>query len=122
MRKNHNHASMYVQLYCIMAERGPKKLVLCGHCDEYVSKRTYYQHRRLYFNVASRKWSKNRVFNLIPDDFVFEEMQTPSSVDHNVSDDNTISDNDNEPNTGNNTLISWVILIDSNHPFRTGGK
>lgn len=55
-----------------MALRPSKKRVLCGHCDELVSRSTYYQHKRLYFHVQSQKWSKERVFNSVPDDFMFE--------------------------------------------------
>lgn len=49
-----------------MAERrsqGSRKLVRCGHCDE-VSKRTFYQHKRLYYDPKSKAWSNDkRVFH-----------------------------------------------------------
>lgn len=44
-----------------------KKRVLCNHCQDYVSKRTYYDHKRLYFDTRSQKWSDKRVFNPLPD-------------------------------------------------------
>ena len=61
-----------------------KKLVLCSHCDEYVSKRTYYRHKRLYFDTQSRKWCKERVFNASgQDDFVLEhEIATEPVADY----------------------------------------
>ena len=31
-------------------------LLLCGHCDRYLSKSTYYRHRDAYFNHASGQW------------------------------------------------------------------
>lgn len=37
-----------------------RSLLLCGHCDAYLSKSTYYRHRELYFNPASLKWTKDR--------------------------------------------------------------
>ena len=33
----------------------------CPHCDKHVSKTTFFAHKRLYFNLSSRKWSKSRV-------------------------------------------------------------
>ena len=51
----------------IMAERPSRvcrKLVKCGHCDEDVSRRTFYQHKRLYFDPKSRVWNRDkRVFH-----------------------------------------------------------
>ncbi len=46
-------------------DKGSKKRVLCGHCGDYVSKRTYYQHKRLYFDTRSQEWSDSRVYNPI---------------------------------------------------------
>lgn len=46
-----------------MAEKSSRKLVLCGHCGEEVSKRTYYLHKRLYYDTTSQEWSEKRVFN-----------------------------------------------------------
>ena len=31
---------------------------LCGHCDRYLSKLTYYRHRAAYFNHASGHWQR----------------------------------------------------------------
>ena len=39
-----------------------RKRYYCGHCDEYLSKTVYFQHRRLYFEVKCQKWSKKRLF------------------------------------------------------------
>lgn len=50
-----------------MAERPSRvcrKLVKCGHCDEEVSRRTFYQHKRLYFDPTSKVWNRDkRVFH-----------------------------------------------------------
>ncbi len=55
-----------------MAENTTRpKLVVCGHCSERVSKRTYYEHRRLYFDVAIQEWKSERVFNQTVHDRVF---------------------------------------------------
>ena len=32
--------------------------LLCGHCDRYLSKSTYYRHRAAYFNHASGHWQR----------------------------------------------------------------
>ena len=40
-----------------MSEIGSKRL-FCGHCQEYVSKTVYHQHR----DTNSKKWSTHRVF------------------------------------------------------------
>ena len=70
----------------IMAEKS-KKLVLCGHCDEYVSKSTFYQHRRLYYNFRTQKWSQSRVFNSVGlEDFEFGHSicQEEDSIMHDT--------------------------------------
>ena len=41
-----------------------RKLVLCQHCGEEVSKRTYYLHKRLYFDPVLEQWSKTRRYNV----------------------------------------------------------
>ena len=47
-----------------MADRGCRKLVRCGHCEQEVSKRTFYQHKRLYFDSKSKTWSREaRVYH-----------------------------------------------------------
>ena len=33
----------------------------CPHCEKHVSKTTFFSHKRLYFDIISRKWSKSRV-------------------------------------------------------------
>ena len=35
----------------------PRKRVYCPHCDEYLSKSAYYQHKLLYYDEAIQKWS-----------------------------------------------------------------
>ena len=40
---------------CSTVER---KRYFCGHCDDYVSKTIFYQHRRVYFEKKCKKWSK----------------------------------------------------------------
>ena len=59
-----------------------RKLVKCGHCEQEVSKRTFYHHKRLYYDSKSKTWNHDaRVYhekNSSADDF-----QLPSvSVDH----------------------------------------
>ena len=33
----------------------------CPHCEKHVGKTTFFAHKRLYFDLCSRKWSKSRV-------------------------------------------------------------
>lgn len=60
------------------SETSSKKMVLCGHCNDYVAKRTYYQHRRLYFDTRSREWSDKRVFNHV-------DVEVPFNLEHRQS-------------------------------------
>lgn len=75
-----------------MAERddnrtGGSKRLFCGHCQDYVSKTVYHQHRRLYFDAVSKKWSSTRVY------FSEEcEMESFSPGAHN---DSTIPSSEN---------------------------
>ena len=62
-----------------------RKLVKCGHCEQEVSKRTFYHHKRLYYDSKSKTWNHDaRIYhekNSSADDF-----QLPSvSVDHDNS-------------------------------------
>ena len=39
--------------------KGTRKLFFfCGHCGDYVAKRTFYQHRRLYFDTKLKEWKQ----------------------------------------------------------------
>lgn len=38
-----------------MAKRH-RPLLLCGHCDKYLTKSTYYRHKEIYFNPVSLQW------------------------------------------------------------------
>ena len=31
--------------------------VFCGHCNEYLSRATFWRHRRLYYDVHSERWT-----------------------------------------------------------------
>ena len=33
--------------------------VFCPHCDEYLAKRTYWLHKRLYYDASLDTWGKN---------------------------------------------------------------
>lgn len=40
------------------ASKRKRSLLLCGHCDRYVSKSTYYRHRDAYFNPLLGTWQR----------------------------------------------------------------
>ena len=46
-------------------ERPKSKRYHCEHCDEYISKTLYYRHRSLYYDKHARKWSKERVHEVL---------------------------------------------------------
>ena len=60
-----------------------RNLVKCGHYEQEVSKRTFYHHKRLYYNSKSKTWNHDtRVYheaNSSADDF-----QLPT-IDHSPS-------------------------------------
>ena len=36
-----------------------RSLLLCGHCDTYLAKSTYYRHRELHFNPVTLLWKRS---------------------------------------------------------------
>lgn len=55
-----------------------QKRFYCGHCKEYVTKTVYFQHRRLYFESNSGRWSKVRLFS---SDFSHGHAQSSHTYD-----------------------------------------
>ena len=59
------------------------RLVRCGHCEQEVSKRTFYQHKRLYYDSKSKTWSHDaRVYHepsSSADDFRLPTIDSPST-------------------------------------------
>ena len=39
-----------------------KKRFFCGHCNDYLCKTVYFQHKRLHFNKDTNEWLEARVF------------------------------------------------------------
>lgn len=59
-----------------LSKKKSKKRILCDHCHDYIPKRTFYEHRRLYFDSRTQQWSDHRVFNPLPDaDDMFDIRQ-----------------------------------------------
>ena len=47
-----------------MSRRGSKKRFYCGHCDEYLCKTMFFEHKRLHFNKETNQWlSSSRIFS-----------------------------------------------------------
>ena len=44
----------------------------CDHCCDYLSKTTYYEHRRVYYDKKLKKWTKKKVYQV-------EEVESCSS-------------------------------------------
>lgn len=44
-----------------MSECGQKRK-LCGHCNEYLSKTAFFNHKRLHFDKRTNEWQKDRVY------------------------------------------------------------
>ena len=43
--------------------QGSKKRFFCGHCNDYLCKTVYFQHKRLHFNKDTNEWLKEaRIF------------------------------------------------------------
>ena len=66
-----------------MEGRATRKLVKCGHCEQEVSKRTFYQHKRLYYDSKSKTWSHiTRIYHepsSSADDFRLPAIDSPST-------------------------------------------
>ena len=42
-----------------MEERLGRKRVHCPHCDDYISKSLFYQHKHLYYDENKQEWRSN---------------------------------------------------------------
>ncbi len=49
-----------------------RKRLYCPHCDEYVSRSLYYQHRQLYFDSTQHHWERPSSSTYTPSDVNFE--------------------------------------------------
>ena len=49
--------------------------VYCPHCEETVGKRTYWRHKRLYYNSSTDQWQTNHERERISDDSEEESVQ-----------------------------------------------
>ena len=52
-------------------KRRPRKNLFCPHCDEMVSKTTFYRHKKCYYDSRAKRWTKttvNRVLEVISSD------------------------------------------------------
>ena len=38
---------------------------ICPHCDTSVSKRTYYRHKQLFYEVSSNSWTKDKELDMV---------------------------------------------------------
>ena len=80
-----------------------RKRVYCDHCDNYLSKSTYYRHRSKYYNIATGKWIK-----------VSDATNPSSSSSASDEDNNTSRDEDEE--TFDDNLFSSSEQYASNFP------
>lgn len=46
----------------MMDKRNKGKKRFCGHCEQEVSRRTFYKHKRLFYDNNAKKWSDKRVY------------------------------------------------------------
>lgn len=53
-----------------------RKLYLCKHCNQRVSKTLYYRHKRLYYDRSLKSWQK-QVVPYVEDDFNFSSGSDP---------------------------------------------
>lgn len=64
-----------------------RKRIHCPHCDEYISKSLFYQHKHLYFDETVQQWKKSRhlgdsgYFNPELATFEFTPDETDNSIE-----------------------------------------
>lgn len=57
-----------------MASCRIRKAYLCGHCDQELSKTSYYQHKKIYFDTTKKEWRKEMIRPLAEvEEFTFED-------------------------------------------------
>ena len=77
--------------------KGARKLVFCEHCGYYVAKRTFYQHKRLYFDTKLKEWKQMRVYNSVDmESEVFAIHSRQSSSPESLASGRDVSDEVNE--------------------------
>ena len=93
----------------------------CGHCDEYLSKTVYYQHKRLFYDRRSKKWSKHQVYgddSLAETPFVLRDGAEPtveSEVNNQADDERCafqISSQQGESDLPDQTDFMWYSSSD----------
>ena len=56
--------------------RKPVKTYFCGHCSKELTKTLFFQHRKLFYDRKTRKWSQQKVFeSILGNDFDFTESE-----------------------------------------------
>lgn len=86
-------------------ERSTTKRFFCGHCNQNLSKTVFYQHRRLYYNIALNEWSKSRLFSASEQSFTVsdDQMEKDAPVEEPVF---SISDDESDYIPGNLDRLS----------------
>ena len=90
-------------------EEAKKNRFYCGHCEQEVSRRTLYAHKRLYYNRMSKEWSKEKISYA---DTAGRDRQTPDVREGR--DERSVSDEDD--------MVGFESIHDSRSPlhFETG--
>ena len=46
----------------------PRPTMFCPHCEQYLTKSTFYRHRREFYNPITKTWDKQKTFILRRDE------------------------------------------------------
>ena len=76
MDRNIGQHMRIVFLDFMMDSSGPSKTVVCPHCSQRLSVKTYKAHRRVYFDSATNVWCKKRTVEPPEVDFTENDILT----------------------------------------------
>ena len=68
-----------------MASCRIRKAYLCCHCNQELSKTSYYQHKKIYFDTTTKEWRKERIR---PSAAVVEEFTFDGGSDIDIEEGN----------------------------------
>lgn len=57
------------------------KRYFCGHCEQQLSKTSYFKHKRLFYDRKSGSWKKKRIHYQADHSVDFEECQVAHECD-----------------------------------------
>ena len=82
--------------------------ILCPHCDQYLSKSSYYRHRFSFYNKLTKQWSKSKGYNK-----KFQSQVQSGDSDDDFGEEGSQPLPDAEESKGSYSIVASVLMKDS---------